>query len=119
MALQTNISSSQNWFTDEDKVWAWTVYQSDGVTAQDISSFTFRYEIRTSQYTVIPLVSKTLGNGITLVSGPGGTLSVAIPRTDTLSWSGGTYWHELLRTNGGVQTAEAFGTVYLHKGSST
>ena len=70
------------------KTWALnvTVYQSDGTTPYNLSTvsqITFNLKQSTTS-TVAPLITKTLGSGITITSPTVGTFAVALIVADTL-----------------------------------
>ena len=75
----------------------------------DITSATATWALARRNHSTT-LVSKTVGDGITIVDGPNGVLLVSLDQTDTASLSG-DYYHELqIVQSSGRKTTAAYGT---------
>jgi hypothetical protein len=115
MAINDPITSADGWFSGEDKTFNWTIYQADAVTPQNITGYTFHWELRLNRDASM-LLGKDSGSGIAIVSPTAGTLTVTIARADTLALEPGMYYHELARTNSGSYTVETYGAATLQRG---
>lgn len=117
MAIERNITSDDDFFLGEDKTLSFTVYQSDGSTAQNITGWALSWMLKKDarDADADAKVTKTTGSGITITSGAAGTLTVTIDDTDTASLAAGVYQHELKRTDDGFETVLTFGTCVLRQ----
>jgi hypothetical protein len=102
-------------FTGEDKTLAFTVYEDDGVSLQDITGYTLAWQLRVARDSVADALTKD-GAAITITNGPQGECEVEVARADTLALEPGTYWHELIRTDSGAETVLTYGDAVLMKG---
>lgn len=107
VAIETNIPRGRL-FVGEDKVFQYTIYQSDGVTPQDITGWTLSWTLAASSSGAALI---TVAGVIT--NAAGGVLTVTVPDTPsgTDALSDGMYWHELKRTDAGSETVLAWGTI--------
>jgi hypothetical protein len=118
VAIERDITTDDHWFTNEDKRLVFTIYQADGTTPQDISTWSFSWLLKRKQWDadVDALVAK-IGPGspaeITLTTPLSGVCTVAIVDSDTVDLAAGTYYHELKRVEDGLETVLSFGTVKL------
>lgn len=108
------VDSAQNFSLyqgDDGVFFEITVNDSTG-SAIDITSATFEWAfVRTPQGA--PLVTKTLGSGITLSDPTHGKLKVTFAAADTVTRSG-DYFHELVMVLGGVTETVAVGTMTVN-----
>lgn len=118
MAVERNITADDEWFTGEDKSLVFTIYQSDGTTPQDITSWSLSWMLkrRKSDLDAAALLTKTTASGIALTTPADGIATVSIADTDTDAVSPGTGYHELKRTDSGVETVLTYGSAYLRQG---
>ena len=96
-------------FSGDDKNIQFTITDEDNA-ASDITgaSATWACSRRVKTST---LISKTVGSGITIVSGVGGVLLVSLAQADTASLRG-DYYHELeIVDAAGKKTTAAYGTM--------
>jgi hypothetical protein len=117
MAIEANIGVSADWFTGEDKSLVFTVNQSDGSTAQDITGWSLSWMLKraVADADADALITKTTGSGIALTTPASGICTVTIDDTDTDSLEPGTFRHELKRTGAGVETILSYGTAVLKR----
>jgi hypothetical protein len=117
VATQDNITGGDEWFTGEDKSLVFTVYQSDGSTAQDITGWSLSWMLKRhpAEADNAALITKTTSSGIALTTPLSGVCTVSIEDTDTDGLEPGTYRHELKRTGGGVETILSYGTAVLRQ----
>jgi len=110
MAVRSDIKASDNWFQAEDKDLEFTIYQADGVTAQDLTQVhhTFRW---TLQQTAERPSVLTLDAQIT--DAEEGLVSVAIHSNDTAALPPGDYVHELWRVDQDATYLATFGDAVL------
>lgn len=117
MALRDDITADDDFYTGEDKSLVFTVYQSDGTTAQNITGWTLSYmwKLRPTDADASAVLTKTTTAGIVLTTPVSGICTVTIDDTDTDSLTPQTYYHELKRTNSGSETVLTTGTVLLQR----
>ena len=119
MAIEENIEKSDHWFLGEDKTLAFTIYQADGSTPQNITGWALIFVLRRQPATADPaLISKTTGSGITLTTPASGLCEVSIEDTDTEGLSEGKYFYSLKRTDAGEETILTYGYAYLRRATA-
>jgi len=116
MALRVDITSDDRWFRGEDKRLQFVIY-ADASRAEvaDASGFALSWKLA-SALGGTALVTKTTGSGIS-VSGTFNAdpalntqvVEVAVDDTDTDGLTTGTLWHELKRTDAGLEAVLAHG----------
>lgn len=118
MALKQHISADAHLFIGEDKSLVFTIYQSDGRTAQDITGWTLSWMVKADLADVdgSAVLTKTTSSGIALTTPASGICTVTIADTDTDSLTAGRYYHELKRTTAGSETVLAYGDCHLIRG---
>src|SRR5574340_108552 len=84
----TKVNQDFEMWAGEDKTLNGMVYQSDGVTAQDITGPTIAWVLKTGPQALTNVLSKA---GV-IVSAVGGTYTITLADTDTSALVG-TYWH--------------------------
>lgn len=123
MAKTVNIGHNDEFFTGEDKTVRFTVAQADDVTPQDITGWTLSWMVKRKPTDVdaSAVITKTTASGIQLTTPEQGICTVSVTDDDTTTLKAGLYYHELKRTNPGVETVLSQGTVTLrqsfHKGA--
>ena len=117
MAIQDNITKDDDLYANEDKTLTFTVYQSDGTTAQNITGWALSYLWKRlpSDADASAVLTKTTSSGITLTTPSSGICTVTIADTDTVDLNPQTYQHELKRTDAGSETVLTTGTVLLQR----
>lgn len=120
MALRADITGDALWFRGEDKRLQFVVY-ADATRAAvvDASAFALSWKLTTAPGTAA-LVTKTTGSGIS-VSGTfnadptlnAQVVEVAVDDTDTDGLTALTLWHELKRTDAGLEGVLAHGRATL------
>lgn len=119
MAIEDNIEKSDHWFLGEDKTLSFTIYQSDGSTAQNITGWSLIFVLRRLPASADPaLISKTTGSGITLTTPASGLCEVEITDTDTEGLNEGKYYYSLKRTDAGQETILTYGYTYLRRATA-
>lgn len=96
------ITLEDEWFIGSDKIFEFTIYTDDDVTAEDIDGWDLEWVLRQSPRSDQVFITKsTGGNGIAITDGNNGLCTVTITDTDTLGIipGEGEYWHSLKRTN--------------------
>lgn len=95
-------------FNGEDRVLLFKLFQADGVTPLDISSWTIAFNLGGTSNT--PLITKAC----TVTSGPAGELSTAaITPSELNALTAGMYRFSLRRTNASNNTVLARGVVQV------
>lgn len=84
---------------------------------EDITGWAIKFQLLDSYANwAAPLVTRTVGSGVTITSGPAGQCQVTLTQTH-LDWSPTTatarYYFTLSRTDTGVEDQLAYGEVYL------
>lgn len=117
MAVERNITSDDDFFLGEDKTLTFTIYQSDGVTPQDITGWALSWMLKQkgTDDDDDALVTKTTASGITLTTPASGVCTVSIADTDTEDLRSNTYRHELKRTDAGLETVLCHGACQLRQ----
>lgn len=118
MALVDHITEDDDLYVGEDKSLVFTVYQSDGTTAQNITGWTLSYMWKRSPSaadSAAVLTKTTAAGGIVLTTAASGICTVTIADTDTDSITPGTLYHELKRMDAGNETVLTTGTVLLQR----
>lgn len=117
MAIRDDITTEDDFYTGEDKSLVFTIYETDGTTAQDITGWTLAYMWKRapSDADSAAVLTKTTSAGIALTTPGSGICTVTIDDTDTDSLLPQTYHHELKRTTAGSETVLTTGTVLLQR----
>jgi hypothetical protein len=115
MAYEDAIGQSDQWHIGEDKSLVFTVYQSNGTTAQDITGWALEWVLKTSYDATTTVLSKTTVSGIALTTPLSGICTVSIADTDTDALQPKTYVHVLKRTDDGSESILTYGSAYLKK----
>jgi hypothetical protein len=120
MAVEFNITQSDNWFVGEDKTFLVDVVQSDGSTPQAMTGWALTHEIMDRAGGTVQL-SHTVGDGITIGNGDGtndrATVTITDAEGETLG--AGTYYHRLRRTDAGSEQMLSFGSAVLKENAGT
>ncbi len=117
MAIRDDIDDSDDFYTGEDKTLTFTIYQADGVTAQNITGWSLSYTWKRNMGDAdsAAVLVKTTSAGIALTTPASGICTVTVADTDTDAMTAHTYWHELKRTDAGSETVLTTGTVVLQQ----
>lgn len=117
MAIRDDIENGDDFYTGEDKTLTFTIYQSDGTTAQNITgwSLSYTWKKHLSDPDSAAVLTKTTSSGIALTTPVSGICTVTIADTDTDALTARTYVHELKRTDAGSETVLTTGTVVLQQ----
>ena len=120
MAIRADIPPSEEWFTGEDRVLEFTIYQRDGVTVQDISGWELSWFLKRSKKdadadAVLTKTNSGSPADITIVDGPNGRVDVLVAAADTLALVARVYRHELKRMDTGEKTIESYGDATLQQ----
>jgi hypothetical protein len=145
MAIRNDFPASAKIFCGEDKELEFAIYESDGVTPQDVSSWAMEWVLRavhparaqgdrrlwtwpTVSSPALPpvhLTKSTADGGITIIGtyDPDPELNtqrvvVTITDTDTEGIAGGSYKHALKRTNDGFETILSHGEFVLRSAAA-
>jgi len=114
MSVESNITKTDAWFRSEDKTLEFTVFQADGVTAENISGWALEYQLCNLDNSAI--FSKTTGAAeIVITDGPNGVCQVTIVDTDTDALTKTKFKHELGRTDAGFEATLVHGTVQIQR----
>lgn len=119
MPEKVRITSEDELFTGADKTLQFTVLDANDVPV-DITGWSVLWGLYPNPFEKgsTPLVTKTVGSGITLTTPLSGVLRVALLDTDTDNLPGAesyAYYHELRRTDGGLEDVLAYGDVMLRQ----
>lgn len=103
----------------DDRVLEFTVNQQDDSGPEDISGAALTFVITKQSAAVTsptpagtPLVTKTIGSGITIVNAANGRADVVLGTADSAALKG-TYYYELQMVLGGVTSTVAYGAVVI------
>lgn len=117
MAIEQNITPYSQYFTGEDKSLSCIIFQADGETRQDLTGWTglsWLVKEDPDDEDEDALVTKTLGSGITVTDAVQGVVTVTVSDDDIAELEGETaYYHELKRTDDGLETVLLFGRFQL------
>jgi hypothetical protein len=95
-----------------------------GRKIQDITGYTMEWVLRAGPTAVSDLLTKTIGDGITITDAGNGICQVALAADDTADSDGviiiqpGDYFHTLRKTNAGDESVLAFGLAVLRLGAT-
>lgn len=119
MARQQNLGDTEDWFTDEDKVLSFEIYDSTEALIEDVDGWTIEWKLRhvrdddrvlltksgsvTGSYSADPVINTQRTN-------------ITIADTDTATFQPGKYRYTLRRTDTGNETMLAYGDVTLKDG---
>jgi hypothetical protein len=117
MAYEDPIERTDEYHIGEDKSLIFTIYQSNGTTAQDITGWSLEWVLKADYDTSTALLTKTTGgSGIALTTPVSGICTVTVDDTDTDSiLPGRSYVHVLKRTDSGNESILTYGTVAFKK----
>lgn len=124
MAIRRDITAADGVYTGTDTHLNFTIYipgtteaqiTAGTATKQNITGYTFAFELRYNRDSA-PALTKTSGAGIAITNAANGALSITIDRADWAAFDGGSYWHQLARTNTGNYTVETDGSFVLQRG---
>jgi uncharacterized membrane protein len=90
-------------YAGDSKTLAVTVRDADNVVV-DLSGYTITWALSASVYDAEPLVSKTIGSGITVVDAAAGRFNVTIDPDDTADLRGAYYFEAEIVLSGSVTT---------------
>lgn len=117
MAERSDITADHEWHTNTDHVLEFTIYQADGTTAQNITGWALSWLLKRNHDAsdADALLTKTTASAlqVDITSGATGRVDVIVLDTDTLSLAGGTYVHELKRTDAGEESVLSYGRARL------
>jgi hypothetical protein len=104
------INTTVEMFVGEDKQFPTTIYQSDGVTLQDITGWHVQAVLHTFGYPDNILIIKDNGTngGLVLTNPTQGLLTFTFNRADTLNLAPGTYQLRVERTDSGATDVLTF-----------
>lgn len=114
MAVQRDIT---DWYQGEDKTFEFEIKQADGVTAQDITGWTFSMSVST---TPAAAALDTIAGSIQVAAS--GIVDFVWPSAKTTSGGGatvtsGTNYYSVARTNAGNKTELFYGQAILSPAS--
>lgn len=87
-----------------------TIYQSGTTLPQDITGWSIQFVIHPTG-SETNLVTKTIGSGVTIISGPAGQGTISIAAADTASIAPATYLFRIERTDTGSDEVLTIGLV--------
>lgn len=117
MSIEAPIAKSDNWFIGEDKIFEFTVVDSDG-DIQDISGWSLEWVLRQRPDRDAAVLTKTDEDGIELTSPASGICQVTITDANTLALSPGSYYHTLRRDDDDSETVLSFGEAILRQAAT-
>lgn len=118
MPEETNITKADELFTGTDKLLQFTVVDAAGAVV-DISGWALKWTLFTRPVPsagATALLSKTTPTVINITDGQNGICQVSLTDADTDDLIGDAlYYHELRRTDSGLEDVLAYGTVWLRQ----
>jgi hypothetical protein len=125
MAIKSDITGADLWFTGEDKILEFEVLSADGTTAEDVSSWTLQWVVRKTVDSPNTLILKEALTGLAVVGVYNSIKSVNTQRVrititaeDTEKLAAAAYPHALKRTDDNGETILAYGTLTLLKAAA-
>jgi hypothetical protein len=115
MATESNIGFGDHYFTGEDKLVSFAITNSAGAV-QDITGWALSWMVKADPLDddEDALVTKVSGDGVAITNGPAGLGAVTVEDDDIAALAGDTrYYHELKRTDAGLETVLIYGTFRL------
>lgn len=127
-SVESPIDLKKNWFIGEDRVFSFTVFESDSTPeeieagtaqAQDITGWEMEWILRRNPEDYSVSISKaTGGDGIDIPTGSDGVANLSITDDDTIGLPAGRYFHTLRRTDSGAEEVLSFGSAVLRFSSA-
>lgn len=111
MAVTSNLSMYQG----EDKVFSIIIYQGDNTTPQDITGWSLAFYVHPYKDPGSPYFTLTtgMGGGIAVVSAAAGTITVTVPRANTVDMLINQYGYYISRIDTGHDTVTTVGLLTL------
>jgi len=104
MAAESNLENPI--YVGEDQLITFTVFQSDRVTVQNVSGYTFTFKLIKADTVVATIVPA-------IITAASGTVGVTFASATTVSLNPGQYEYFLRRTDSGYRTVLAHGFLEL------
>jgi hypothetical protein len=117
VAVQRDITADDDFFLGEDKSLVVTVYQSDGITLQNVTGWAISFMVKkhATDSDANAKITKTTGAGIVLTAPLSGLITITLTDTDTASLPADSYPYEVKRTDDGSETVLTFGRLTLRQ----
>jgi hypothetical protein len=118
MSIERNITADDDFFLGEDKSLVVTVYQSDGITLQNVTGWAISFMVKKSATDAdanAKVTKTTAGGGIVLTAPLSGLITITLTDTDTASLPADSYRYEVKRTDDGSETVLTFGRLTLRQ----
>ena len=96
-----------------DKQFQVTIYQSDGVTTQDVTGWSLSFIVHSYGDPNITYITKTVGSGVVLTTPTRGVVTATVLAADTTNMPSGLYQWRLERTDTANDVMVATGTYSL------
>jgi hypothetical protein len=108
LTLQSPIAKSALWFTGEDQLIEWTVYQADKKTIQNVAGWNTEFRMALE-----PDGAAIIVKSGSIVDPALGTIRVTTDSADTDDLDPDTYHYTFSRTDAGFDQVLAFGNAVL------
>jgi hypothetical protein len=105
-------------FVGDHKVMQFTVFIPDSDEVEDITGWTFKWDLRVDETEEEVLIHKE-GADFTIAMGTDGVVMMECFHEDTVNLDGGNYAHALARTNAGEEGICAYGPLVLVKAATS
>lgn len=123
MPFEAPVTRDDRVFLGEDRKIKFAIYaDTTQTTIQDVSGWALSWKLVSKAGDATALLTKTTSGGIAITgvfnASPSVNtqrIEVTIDDVDTDALTPGTKWHELKRTDAGLESVLAFGTFYLHQ----
>lgn len=113
MAKNSPITEAHNWFTNEKKVFEFTLEGSG-----DISAYSMEWVFRSSATEDSYLIRKTTSDGVVVTDGPNRIVQVTVNAADTADLEPVNGAHALRRTDVGNEILFTYGDAMLQQAAA-
>lgn len=107
------ITEEDEWFVGTKALFEFVI-----VGAGDMTGWALEFVVKYAAAEDRKLLSKTVGDGITITDGPNRTFRVTVEAEDTVGWKGATYDYAVWRTDPGQEQVVLFGPALLQRAAA-
>jgi hypothetical protein len=107
------ITEEDEWFVGTKALFEFVI-----VGAGDMTGWGLEFVVKNAAAEEEKLISKTVGDGITITDGPNRTFRVTVDAGDTLGWRGGWYDYAVVRTDTDQEQLVLFGPALIRRAAA-
>lgn len=107
------ITADDEWFVGTKALFEFVI-----AGAGDMTGWGLEFVVKASAGEEKKLISKTVGDGITITDGPNRTFRVTVDAADTAGWRGATYDYAVWRTDLAQEQVVIFGPALIQRAAA-